>query len=88
MIKTTVVSGSGRDNNFKGISLPGHWNMASLIKVARKYGFEGSFNVKHCVFDMNHGRSGHDGRWLVTENDNAVKQAAWEEFGREKERTI
>lgn len=63
----------------------GHWNPTSAANVLRNKGCTEPIRVEHCVSDLSgHGRSGHDGRYVVIPDGNITKVANWSEFGIEQ----
>ena len=62
----------------------GHWNPIKAANILRKIGCDGDIEVTHSVYDESgNGRSGHDGRYLVTPDDTVTRLARFSEFGTE-----
>ena len=81
----TTMSGKLASGVFKMTRGSGHWKLESAIRRGRKAGIIGDMRITHQVYDMGgHGRSGHDGEWLVDEQDKAAKVTDWQEGERTK----
>ena len=82
--KYTMISGKNAVGEFKSFSPTGHWKLSTAIQYGRRHGIRSNLQIRHDVVDgSGKGRSGHDGRWVVDENDQATKKADWKEYGKE-----
>lgn len=79
----TSISGTCANGDFKCLTPHGHWKIEKAVARARKSRITGQIRITHCVADTSgHGRNGHDGVWLVDENDNPTKVENWQEGDR------
>ncbi len=83
--KATSISGLDKEGGAKAFCFPGHWNLQSAIKAGRRYGIIGRMTVEHCIFDHSgRGRSGHDGKWNIFDDNAIVLVEEFREGGKVK----
>ena len=78
--KSTSISGRLASGKFKCLIPSGHWKINNAIRRGRKSGIIGKMTIEHCIFDNSgNGRGGHDGRWVIDNQDNATRSELFRE---------